>query len=138
MSNSSTWPLNRVLSGVTILCQSGFRYNGNKEEIHIPKSSIITGASLLDCFVSYLEHSLRRSYPSQERKSVYFTTPVNWAAFIFFEMFCYFRKNIVLKKDRYKIYSLVIEICQIYQCIFSVQCSLRGLKKMIWKASKQS
>ena len=34
--------------------------------LRIPESSSITGASLWDCLVSYLGHSLWESYPSAE------------------------------------------------------------------------
>ena len=45
------------ISGATTLGQSG---PGNEGVLHIPQSSIITGASLLDYLVLYPAHSLQR------------------------------------------------------------------------------
>ena len=45
MSNSSSWPTDRIQSSATILGQSGPGSDGNEEVIHILKSSSITGAS---------------------------------------------------------------------------------------------
>ena len=56
MSNCSTWPIDRTLSGATTPGQSGPGYDGNEGVLHIPESSSITGASLSDCLVSYLGH----------------------------------------------------------------------------------
>ena len=49
-------------------------YEGNKEVLHIPQSSSITGVSLSDCLVSYPGH-----YPSAEMQLVYSTAPADWA-----------------------------------------------------------
>ena len=66
MSNSSIWPKDRTLSVATTPGQSGPGNDGSEGVLHIPQSSSITGASLLDCFVSYPVHSLGESYPSAE------------------------------------------------------------------------
>ncbi len=47
-----------TLSGVTTPGQSGSRSNGNKEVLHVPQSSSITGTSPSDYLVSYLGHLL--------------------------------------------------------------------------------
>ena len=43
------------------------------------QSSSITGASQSDCFVSYLGHSLGKSYPYAEKPLVYSAVPADWA-----------------------------------------------------------
>ena len=48
MPNSSIWPLHKTLSGTT-LGQSGPESDGNERVLHIPQSSIVTGASPSDC-----------------------------------------------------------------------------------------
>ena len=53
----------------------GLKSDGNEGVLHIPQISSTTGASLLDCLVSYLGHSLGESYPSVEKQSVY---SANW------------------------------------------------------------
>ena len=68
-----------TLSGATTPGQSGPQSDGNKEVLRIPQSSIITGASLSDCLVSYQGHSLQESYPSAEVQSVYSTALADWA-----------------------------------------------------------
>ena len=50
-------------------CQSGPGSNGNEGVLHIPQSSCITGASLLDCLVSYPEYLLEWGLTSQQRWS---------------------------------------------------------------------
>ena len=72
MSNSFIWPIDRNLSGITTPGQSEAESNGNKEVLHISQGSGIT-----DCLVSYLGHSLRRSYLSAETQSVYSTAPAD-------------------------------------------------------------
>ena len=47
-----------MLPGATTPGQSGPGSNGNEGVLHIPQRSNITGASLSDGLVSYLEHSL--------------------------------------------------------------------------------
>ena len=77
--NNSIWPIDRTLSGATIPGQSGPRSDGNESVLRIPQSSSITRASPSDSLVSYLEHSLRRSYPSADMQSVYSTVTSDWA-----------------------------------------------------------
>ena len=91
MSNSSIWPIDRTLSTATTLDQSGSESNGNEEVLHIPQSSSITGASLLDCLVSYPGHLLWGSYPSAEMQSVYSTATTDWALIL--EMNFLFKKQ---------------------------------------------
>ena len=79
MQFCSVSPIDRVLSGATIPSQSGPGCNDNEGVLHILKSSSITGASPSDCLVSYLGHSLRRSYASAEEQSVYSTALADWA-----------------------------------------------------------
>ena len=77
MSNSSIWPIDWALSGATTSGQSGPRSNGNEGVLFISQSSSITWASPSDCLVSYLGHSLGKSYPSAEIHLVY-STPPSW------------------------------------------------------------
>ena len=67
---SSTWPIDRTLSGATIPGESGPESDGNKGVFRIPQSSGNTGASASDCFVSYIGHSLEESYPFAKVQSV--------------------------------------------------------------------
>ena len=53
---SSSWPIERILSGATTQGQSGPGNDSNEGVLHIPQSSRITRASLSDCLVSYLGH----------------------------------------------------------------------------------
>ena len=76
MSNSFVWPI-----GATTLGQSGPGSDGNKEVFCFPQSFSITGASSSDCLVSYLGHSLEKSYSSAEMQSVYSAVPADWATF---------------------------------------------------------
>ena len=70
MQLSSIWPIDRGLSGATILSQSGPGSDGFEGLLHIPESSNITGTSPSDCLVSYPGRSLGKSYPSAEKQSV--------------------------------------------------------------------
>ena len=58
MSNSSIWPLDRTLSGASTPDDRGPGSDGNEWVLRIPQSSSITGASPLDCLVSYPGRSL--------------------------------------------------------------------------------
>ena len=58
MSNSSIWLIDRTLSGATTPRQSKLGSDDNKEVLHIPQSTSITGASPSDCLVSYPGHLL--------------------------------------------------------------------------------
>ena len=71
------WPIDRTLSGATTLGQSGPGSNGNKRVLHILQSSSVTEASLLNCLVSYPEHSLEES---AEMQLMYFVAPATWAS----------------------------------------------------------
>ena len=63
MSNSSVWPIDRTLSGATILSQSGLGSNGNERVLCIFQSSSITGASPSNRLMSYQGHSLKWGLP---------------------------------------------------------------------------
>ena len=52
MSNSSTWPIDRNLSGATTPGQSEPENEGDEGVLRIPQSSSLTVASTSDCFVS--------------------------------------------------------------------------------------
>ena len=56
-----------------------FRAKTDKGIVCISKSSSITGASLLDCLVSYPEDSLGEIYLSAESQSVYRIAIADWA-----------------------------------------------------------
>ena len=79
MQFSAIQPIDRTLSGATTLGQSGPGSNGSEEMLRIPQSPSITRTSPSDCLVSYLGHSLGRSYSSAEVQSVYSTAPADWA-----------------------------------------------------------
>ena len=76
---SSIWPIDRTLSGASTPGQSGPGSDSYKGVLHISQSSSITEASSSDCLVSYLGNSLRESYSSAEKQSVYSAAPANWA-----------------------------------------------------------
>ena len=59
MSNSTSWPIDRTLSGATTPDQNGPESNGNERVLHISESSSITRTSPSDCLVLYPGHSLR-------------------------------------------------------------------------------
>ena len=60
MSNSSFRPIERTLSGATILSQNGSGSDSNEGVLCIPQISSNTGASPSDCQVSYVGHSLSK------------------------------------------------------------------------------
>ena len=66
MSNSCICPIDRILSGASTAGYSGPGSNGNEGVLHIPQSPSITGASPLDCLLSYPEQSLGEPYSSEE------------------------------------------------------------------------
>ena len=76
---SSILPIDRTLSGATTPSQSRPVSDVNKGVLHIPQSSSITGASPSDCLVSYLGHSLGKSYSSAEKQLVHSMAPAEWA-----------------------------------------------------------
>ena len=53
MSNTSIWPIDRILSGATTPGQSEPESDDNERVLCIPQNSSITGASPSDCLVSY-------------------------------------------------------------------------------------
>ena len=63
MQFSSIEPIDRALSGATILGQSGPGSNGNEGVLRILQSLSITGASPSDCLVSYPGHSFGEVLP---------------------------------------------------------------------------
>ena len=80
MQLNSIQPIDRALSGATILSQSGPGSNGNEEVLRIPQSLSITGTSPSDCLASYLGHSLEGGLtPTAEVQLVYSTAPADWA-----------------------------------------------------------
>ena len=87
MSNSSIWPIDRTLSGVTTLSQSEPGSDGNKGLLCIPQMSSITGVSLSDYLISYPWHlSWGVSYPFAEMQSVYSAAPTNRATIFLMRM----------------------------------------------------
>ena len=52
MSHSSTWPIDRTLSGATTQGQNEPGSDGNEGVLRIPQSSSIIEASPSDCLVS--------------------------------------------------------------------------------------
>ena len=70
MSNSSIWPIDRILSGATTPGQSGPASNDYESLLHIPQSSQ-TEASPSDCLVSYPGHLLGRGLTPLQRRSQY-------------------------------------------------------------------
>ena len=58
MANNSIWPIDKTLSGATILGPSGPGPDGKKEVLCIPQSPSITWGLPSDCLVSYPGHSL--------------------------------------------------------------------------------
>ena len=77
MPNSFIWLINWTLSCATILSKNRPGSDVDKGVLHIPQSSSIIGASPSDCLVSYLGHSLGKSYPSAEMPSVYSAAPAD-------------------------------------------------------------
>ena len=76
MQFSSTWPIDRTISGATTPGQSGPESDGNEGTLHIPQSYSITGTSPSDCLVSYSGHSLGwGSYPSYREAVGVFYSP---------------------------------------------------------------
>ena len=76
---SSIWPIDRILSDASAPGQREPGNGGNKEVLHNPQYSSITDTSPWDCLMSYPGHSLEELYPSEEKRSVYFAAPPDWA-----------------------------------------------------------
>ena len=83
MSKSSTFPIDRNLSGGTTLGKSGPGSDVNEGIFHIPQHSSITEASSSDFLVSYAGYSGWESYTFVEMQSVYSTASANWARSVF-------------------------------------------------------
>ena len=81
MSNSCILSIDKILTNITTVSQSGPGSNGDEKVFYIPQSSK-TGASPSYGLEFYPEHLLvgvGRSYPFAEMQSVYSTAPTNWA-----------------------------------------------------------
>ena len=79
MSDSSIWPIDRILSAATSPGQSEPGSNGNEEVLRILQI-FNPGALPSEFLMSYSGHSLEGgSYSSAEMQSVYSTAPVDWA-----------------------------------------------------------
>ena len=89
MSNNSVWPIDRTLSGATTPGQSGFRSDGSEGIRCIPQSSSITGASPLDCLMSYLGHSLWWGLTPQQRCSQCILQPQLTGLYIYIYIYIY-------------------------------------------------
>ena len=85
MSNGSIWPIHRTLSSSTTLGQSGLGSNGNEGVLHIPQSSIISGASASDSLVSCPGHSFAGRVTPQQRFNRYILQPQPIRLSLFFE-----------------------------------------------------
>ena len=79
MLNIYIWPIDRTLSGATTLDQSEPGSDGNDGVLRIPQSSSITGASPLDCLMSYPGLYLGESYTFAEMQSMYSIAPADRA-----------------------------------------------------------
>ena len=62
-----------TLCGATTPGWGELRSDGNEGLFHILQNSIISGASISDCLVSYPGHTLKT-----EMQSVYSTAPAGW------------------------------------------------------------
>ena len=69
MSNSSTWPIDRNLSGATTLGQRGPGSDSNEGILYVLHRSSITGAQPSECLMSFRD-TRRGSYLSAEMQSV--------------------------------------------------------------------
>ena len=72
---SSIYPIDRTLSGTTILGESGPASDGNEEVLRIPQSSSIIGTSPSDSLVSYTGRSLWGCLTPQQRSSRWVLQP---------------------------------------------------------------
>ena len=80
MSNDSSWPKSRILSGATTPGQSDPGSNGNEGVFHFPQITK-AGTSQWDCLVSYPGYLLGRGHLSAEMQSVYSTAPSQLESF---------------------------------------------------------
>ena len=74
---SSIRPVDRTLSGATILGQCGPGSDDNEGVLHIPQGSSITGPSPSYCLVSNPGHALEETYFSGEVQLVYSAAPTD-------------------------------------------------------------
>ena len=58
MSNSSFWPIDKILSDATTPSQSGPKSDGIEGVLHIPQSCSFAGASQSECLELYPGHLL--------------------------------------------------------------------------------
>ena len=74
--------------------QSVHRCNDNEKALCIPQSSSIMGASPSDCLLSLPGHSLKESYPSAVKQSVYsiapaYRAPVQFNSFLIWQFYSF-------------------------------------------------
>ena len=74
--------ISSTLSGASTPGHSRSGSDGNEGILRISQGSRITGASPLDCLVSYPGNSWGRSYPSAKIQLVYSTAPADWASIL--------------------------------------------------------
>ena len=74
---NSIWPIDRILTSITNLDQSGPESNYNEGVLHISQSSR-TRASPSKGWVSYPGHLLGVSYPFVETQLAYSTASADW------------------------------------------------------------
>ena len=74
MSNSSIWPIDKTLSGVTTLNQNEPESDSTEGVLCIPQTSTITETSQSDCLMLYTGHLLNGRYLNP-LQSVYSTAP---------------------------------------------------------------
>ena len=80
---SCIWLIDRTPSVTTTPDQDWPGSDGNDGLLCIPQIFSITEISPSDCTMSYKGHSLRGSYPSAKKHSVYLTLPTDWAKYNF-------------------------------------------------------
>ena len=104
---SSFCPIDRTLSGVTILGQRGNGSDVNEEVLSISQSSSITGTSPSDCLVSYPEHSFGESYLYAEMQSyilrIWATETLNDVQYE-----SRYHQNIIMVQNGFKVFILFL------------------------------
>ena len=109
MSNCSTWPIDRTLSGANTPGQSGPVSIGNEGVLCFPQSSRISWAPPSDGLISYSGHSLGVSYPSTDLQSMYSADRADWTVgkkrCIYYHTYIYVYVDICLS-----VYCLVISL----------------------------
>ena len=83
MTNSSSLPIDRTLSGGASPGHSGPGSYGSEGVLRIPQGSSITGASPSDCLMLYPRHSCcgGGSYPNAEFQLMYSTASADWTVY---------------------------------------------------------